>query len=91
MADEFVKGLTTLTGAGLVWMVLAGWYNTPEFEGAQLIGPDPENLGMYDSAAIVLKDALFWFAIIGALVFWVVIPAVRVGRAAYDERRSSTE
>jgi len=31
MADEFMKGFGILTGAGLVWMVLAGWYQTPSF------------------------------------------------------------
>lgn len=82
MADEFAKGLGILTGAGLPWMVLAGWYNTPSFAGAQLTGPDPKNLELYGSMAIVLKDALFWFAILGALTFWVVLPAVEKAREA---------
>jgi len=25
MADEFMKGFGILTGAGLLWMTLAGW------------------------------------------------------------------
>lgn len=85
MADEFAKGLGIFTGAGLAWMVLAGWYNTPGFEEAQLLGPNPENLGTYGNAAIALKDALFWFAILGALTFWVIIPAIRRGRDALGE------
>ena len=32
MADEFIKGLALFCGAGLAWMVLAGWYRTPSFE-----------------------------------------------------------
>ena len=89
MADEFAKGLGILTGAGLPWMVLAGWYNTPSFSGAQLIGANPENADAYTSAALVLKEALFWFAITGALFFWVVLPAIHAGRRAYADRRAS--
>lgn len=89
MADEFIKGLGILTGAGLAWMVLAGWYNTPSFEGEQLTAADPTNVDMYTGAALVLKDALFWFAILGALLFWVVIPAVRIGRRAVADRRAN--
>ena len=77
MADEFAKGLGILTGAGLVWMVLAGWYNTPGFEEAQLTGPNPENVDVYAQLALSLKEVMFWFAVTGAVVFWVVIPAVR--------------
>ena len=40
MADEFIKGLGIFTGAGLIWMVLAGWYRTPSFESTpQLVAP----------------------------------------------------
>ena len=40
MADEFIKGLSIFTGAGLAWMVLAGWYRTPSFESEQqLVAP----------------------------------------------------
>ena len=40
MADEFIKGLSIFTGAGLGWMVLAGWYLTPSFESQQqLVAP----------------------------------------------------
>lgn len=86
MADEFIKGLGILTGAGLGWMVLAGWYNTPEFEGAQLTGAPPADPGQYGDLALLLKDGLFWFAVLGALTFWVVIPAAREMRARLDER-----
>jgi hypothetical protein len=85
MADEFAKGLAILTGAGLGWMVLAGWYNTPSFEGAQLTGPNPSSLGAYGDLALLLKEALFWFAILGALTFWIVIPAAREVRAQIEE------
>lgn len=87
MADEFAKGLGILTGAGLVWMVLAGWYNTPEFHGEhpQLLAPDPEAATALDAVALTLKEAMFWFAIAGALLFWVVIPAVREAREAMAE------
>lgn len=87
MADEFAKGLGILMTAGLGWMTLAGWYNTPSFEGPQLFGPAPEGLGMYGDMALLLKDALFWFAIIGALTFWVVIPALNEARTVWAERR----
>lgn len=77
MGDEFVKGLGLLTGAGLVWMVLAGWYRTPGFEKAQLTGPIPENLNAFDQLAVITMEAMFWLAIFGALTFWVLIPAGR--------------
>jgi hypothetical protein len=87
MADEFMKGFGILMTAGLGWMTIAGWYNTPSFEGAQLIGElTIENPTVYDQVALLLRDALFWFAIIGALTFWIVIPAVREFRAYLDER-----
>ncbi|PSQ42836.1 hypothetical protein BRD17_07625 [Halobacteriales archaeon SW_7_68_16] len=85
MADEFAKGLGILTGSGLLWMVLAGWYNTPSFEGAQLYGPNPQSPGLYDGIAIIVKEAAFWFAILGALTFWVLIPAGRELRAAMGD------
>jgi hypothetical protein len=88
MADEFAKGLGILMTAGLGWMVLAGWFNTPSFEGQQLLAPNPENVDVYGQMALVLKDALFYFAIFGALTFWVVIPAVEELRAAWSERES---
>ena len=86
MADEFAKGFGILTTAGLGWMVLAGWFTTASFEEGQLIAPPPENPDMYGQMALLLKDALFWFAIIGALTFWIVIPAIDQAREALAER-----
>lgn len=86
MADEFAKGLAILTGSGLLWMVFAGWYQTESFEGTQLIAPPPENPGLYGDLALLLTDAFFWFAILGALAFWVVIPAGRKAKASLSER-----
>jgi hypothetical protein len=88
MADEFAKGLGILMTAGLGWMVLAGWYNTAGFEDTQLIAPDPENVEVYGQLGLLLKDALFWFALIGALTFWVIIPAVDEAREVWSERNS---
>lgn len=85
MADEFVKGLGIFTIAGLCWMVLAGWYRTPSFEGQQLTAAVESAATIYDQIAIVLMNGLFWFAIIGALTFWVVIPAVNEARAALED------
>ncbi|MFB6117555.1 hypothetical protein [Halosegnis sp.] len=85
MADEFAKGFTVLVTAGLAWLTLAGWYNTPSFEGAQLTAPDPTSgLTVYDQVAIVLKDALFWFAVLGFVTFVVIIPMIRKLREAYE-------
>lgn len=83
MADEFAKGFGILVTAGLAWMTLAGWYNTPSFEGAQFTGETTASGSLYDLIALVMRDAFFWFAIIGALTFWVLIPAYRKAMAAY--------
>ncbi|MFB6183158.1 MAG: hypothetical protein ABEI96_01270 [Haloarculaceae archaeon] len=88
MADEFAKGAAILTGGGLAWMVFAGWYRTPSFEGAQLTGAiQLQNPTVYDQLGLFLMDALFWFAVIGALTFWVVIPGIEQARAAYADRQ----
>jgi hypothetical protein len=84
MADEFAKGFGILVTAGLGWMTLAGWYTTAGFEDTQLIAPDPAAANFYDSVALLLKDVLFWFAILGALTFWVLIPAMREARKAFE-------
>ena len=76
MADEFAKGLSIGVGAGLGWMVLAGWYTTTSFGEGQLLGAPPEDPDVYGQIALVAKDALFWFAILGMLTFWVLIPAI---------------
>jgi hypothetical protein len=87
MADEFAKGLTILVSAGLGWMTLAGWYRTPSFEGAQLTGAvELENPTIYDQIGVFLMDGLFWFAILGALTFWILIPFVGEARAAWADR-----
>lgn len=88
MADELAKGLGILTGAGLGWMVLAGWYNTESFEGTQFLMPNPEPGTIYDMLAITVKDGLFWFAILGVLAFWVLIPLYYRARARFGEQAS---
>ncbi len=86
MADEFAKGLGILTTAGLAWMVLSGWYTTTSFEEGQLFGPPPADPDFYGQIALFLREALFWFAILGALTFWVVVPAVNEARDRLAER-----
>jgi hypothetical protein len=81
MADEFAKGFGIFVTAMTGWLIIAGWYNTPDFE-TQLSGatPGPEMLDVYGQIAIILRDALFWFGILGALTFWIVIPAIEQAR-----------
>ena len=88
MADEFAKGFTIFAGSATLWMVLAGWYRTHEFDGPQLTDSVPENPGTFDALGIVVMDALFWFMILGPVVFWFVIPALREVRAAYSDRNA---
>jgi len=83
-----VKGLGILMTAGLGWMIVAGWYLTPSFEGAQLLGEWPEDPDLYAQIALTIGDGLFWFAILGALTFWIVIPAGRKVREELDQRRA---
>ena len=85
MADEFAKGFGILVTAGFGWMVLAGWFNTPSFDSVQMLSEPPADPGFYGEMALLLKDALFWFAIIGALTFWVVVPLISETRAALAE------
>ena len=87
MADEFAKGFGVLMVGGLGWMVLSGWYTTPGFEDAQLIGAPPTNPDVYGQLALLARDAFFWFAVIGALVFWVLIPAINRYRGNTAEDR----
>jgi hypothetical protein len=90
MADEFIKGLGIFTGAGLAWMVLASWYQTESFGSTrQLIAAPPEPANLFDALAIGMIDVLLWFALLGALTFWVLIPAGREARKAYKNRRSN--
>jgi hypothetical protein len=87
MADEFIKGFGILMVGGLAWMTFAGWYRTPSFEGAQLIGEVTiENPTVFDQIGLLLMDAFFWFAILGALTFWVVVPLIGQTRKYLDER-----
>ncbi|PSQ19856.1 hypothetical protein BRD01_15365 [Halobacteriales archaeon QS_8_65_32] len=90
MADEFMKGLFVLTGGALAWLVLSGWYTTESFEEGQLVADvTVSQIDIYATVALTLREALFWFAIIGALTFWVLIPAAREARSAWASRRSS--
>jgi hypothetical protein len=92
MADEFIKGLGIFTGAGLGWLVLAGWYRTPGFESTRQlvspVSPDPASADLFNLLAIGLMDTLLWFAILGPFAFWVVLPAVRQARKAMNERQA---
>ena len=90
MSDEFAKGLVALCGGLFGWLVLSGWYNTESFESTtQLIASSPELDSLYGALALTLREALFWFAIFGAITFWVVIPAAKQARAAWSDRQSS--
>ncbi|WP_251344004.1 DUF7314 family protein [Haloplanus halophilus] len=93
MADEFIKGLGIFTGAGLGWLVLAGWYRTPSFESTRQlvspVSPNPANADLFNLLAIGLMDVLFWFALLGPLAFWVLLPAARQARKAVDDRRNA--
>jgi hypothetical protein len=89
MSDEFAKGLVALCGGLFGWMVFSGWYTTEGFESTQLIAEVPTDTAIYGTIALTLREALFWFAIFGAITFWVLIPAGRQARAAWRDRRSS--
>jgi hypothetical protein len=82
MADEFVKGLGIATTAGFGWMVLSGWYTTPGFEDTQLVGEAPASPDVFGELALLSREALFWFMVLGALAFWVVIPGISQVRSA---------
>ena len=91
MADEFMKGFGILTGAGLLWMTLAGWYQTPSFFMTnQLIAPPPEPANVFDAISIFLIDVFLWTALLGAFAFWILIPAVKELAAAIEERGESS-
>lgn len=83
MADEFMKGFAILSVGLLVWMTFAGWYNTESFYDTQLIAPNPEDPSTFEAMALIVKDAALYFALLGALTFWVIIPAGRRARAHY--------
>jgi hypothetical protein len=90
MADEFIKGLAIFTGGGLAWMVLASWYRTSSFESTQqLVEPvTVAGTDIYNSLGVALMDVAFWFTLVGALTFWVLIPAGREARKAFENRRT---
>ncbi|WP_207590173.1 DUF7314 family protein [Halomontanus rarus] len=83
MADEFVKGFAILTAGLLVWMMFASWFNTPSFFDVQLLGPNPEDPSEYASIGLLVKDAMLVFSLLGALTFWILIPAGRHAREYY--------
>ncbi|AKU06951.1 hypothetical protein C5B90_03475 [Haloferax sp. Atlit-12N] len=92
MADEFIKGLGILTGSGLAWLVLASWYRTSSFESTQqLIEPLSSGAteGLFNIIAVTLMDVFLWFALLGALTFWVLIPAGHQIMSALEERRNA--
>jgi hypothetical protein len=92
MADEFAKGLFVFTGGLLAWLVLSGWYTTESFEEGQLVADvQVSQIDLYGTIALTLREALFWFAIVGALTFWVLIPAAREARNAWADRRSGSD
>lgn len=83
MADEFIKGFAILSGGLLIWLMFASWFNTPSFYDVQLVGPNPEDPGTYTAIALVVRDAALTFGILGALTFWVLVPASRRAREHY--------
>jgi hypothetical protein len=87
MADEFIKGFAILTAGFLLWMTFASWFNTPEFAGAQLTGPNPTDPDTYTGVALIVKSAAFWFMILGPLTFWVLIPGSRRVRTYYANKQ----
>ncbi len=89
MADEFIKGLATFSGAAMLWMILAGWYRTSSFSGPQFTEPAPTDPSTFDAMGIMLMDGMFWFMILGTLAFWVVIPAYKELTAAIEERNAN--
>lgn len=90
MSDEFAKGLGILTGGLLGWMVLSGWYATASFASkSQMLDELPTNLNLFGNIALTLREAFFWFAIVGTIIFWVLIPAGREVRTAWRDRQSA--
>lgn len=90
MADEFIKGFGILSGAGLVWMTLAAWYQTPDFYITnQLIAPVAEPETVFDVIAIFMIDIFLWTAILGAVAFWILIPVGTELVQSLEERQES--
>ena len=80
MADEFIKGFTLFIVCGLLWMVLAGWYNTAGFEATQLTAATSGAGTVYDQIGYILRDGFMWAAILGPITFWLLIPFSRAMR-----------
>ncbi|GAB7090014.1 hypothetical protein JCM18237_02850 [Halorubrum luteum] len=86
MADEFMKGLALFTLGGLGWLTFAGWYRTPSFYQVDQLFADPRAAqSVYEEIGILAGDVFFWLMIIGALTFWVLVPASRELREMLSE------
>jgi hypothetical protein len=53
------------------------------------VSPNPAEADLFNALAIGLMDVLLWFAILGPLAFWLVLPAVREAREALENRRNA--
>jgi hypothetical protein len=49
----------------------------------------PGDTNLFNAIGITLMDVFFWFAIFGALTFWVLIPAGRQAQTVLRERREA--
>lgn len=87
MADEFMKGLALFSTGALGWFFFAGWYRVPDYYIVrQLVVEPPAPNNVFDAIAIFASDVFMWLAILGALTFWVLIPAGRELRRSLEER-----
>jgi hypothetical protein len=78
MADEFMKGFALFALGGLGWLTFGGWYRTPTYYNVvQLVNPAEGVDSVYGEIGLVAGDAFFWVMILGALTFWMLIPASR--------------
>ncbi len=91
MADEFIKGLGLTSVGGLVWLSISAWFNTEGFAGTQLVAAPPDDIGLYVNVLLTIREIALWTAILGALTFWIVIPALREGRRAYEQRQQNSD
>ncbi|SNR62485.1 DUF7314 family protein [Halorubrum vacuolatum] len=86
MADEFMKGLALFCLGGFGWLTFAGWYRTPSFYDISQLFADPRAAeSVYDEIGILAGDVFFWLMIIGAVTFWVLVPATREIRSSLAE------